>query len=228
MVYLWRAEHKVQAILYLVIMILSILINFRLWRRMFYNKYRYEENDRSFNLYCNNYPGTSKFLMNLSYFVSFQAIRLTYSRILGKKRFMARFSTRRRYYRLIGRLSLIEILVLYIPSIIINVVNLYKVKNGSQLFYFDIDSLILVAYATFLIIVVLCLREKLLDPTKLFDWRDLFASGELHEEPDAVSDNNNSLGSKGFDLSRGSKGFNISQGSKGFDITGMAGDEQSK
>lgn len=213
-VYLWRGDHKVQAALYLLIMVASVLINLRLWRKMFYNKYRYEEKDRNFSLYFHNYPGTAKFIMNLSYFVSFQAIRLSYSRFLGKKRFMAKFSTRRRFYRLIGRLSLIEILVLYLPSIVINVVNLFKVENGSQLFYFDIDSLILVAYATLLIVVVLSLREKLLDPSKLFDWKDLFTSGDLPEEPEAPSENN-------------SRSNSIRE-SKGFDITGTAGDEQSK
>ena len=51
--------------------------------------------------------------------------------ILGKKQFMARFSTRRRFYRLIGRLSIIEILVLYLPSIVINISNLFYVKFGT-------------------------------------------------------------------------------------------------
>lgn len=68
---------------------------------------------------------------------------------------MARFTSRRRFYRLIGRLTIIEILILYIPSITMNIVNLFYVKRGSQLFYFDIDSLILVGYALILIIVVM-------------------------------------------------------------------------
>lgn len=74
---------------------------------------------------------------------------------MGKKQFMARFTSRRRFYRLIGRLTIIEILILYIPSITMNIVNLFYVKRGSQLFYFDIDSLILVGYALILIIVVM-------------------------------------------------------------------------
>jgi hypothetical protein len=36
-----------------------------------------------------------------------------------------------------------------------NIVNLFYVKRGSQLFYFNIDSLILVGYALILIIVVM-------------------------------------------------------------------------
>lgn len=54
-----------------------------------------------------------------------------------------------------GRLTIIEVFILYVPSIVINIVNLFKVKRGTQLFYFDIDSLILVSYALILIIIVL-------------------------------------------------------------------------
>jgi hypothetical protein len=68
--------------------------------------------------------------------------------------------------------------------------------------------LILVCYATLLIIVVLSLREKLLDPSKLFDWRDLFAKGDLPEDPEQAS-------SCGGD-------------SRGFNITDQVEGEQSK
>ena len=194
-VFLYNGKYYVTSGCYLLVMLISIVINFKIWRRMFYNKYKYEDTDKYFSMYYHNYPSTAKFILNCSYFFTFQAIRLSYSRILGKKQFMARFSTRRRFYRLLGRLSLIEIFLLYIPSIAINIVNLFQVKNGSQLFYFDIDSLILVSYATILIIIVMSLREKLLDPSKLFDWRDLFTNKELEETPEVES---NYTDSKGF------------------------------
>lgn len=208
-IYLFLAKHLVTAGLYLALIVGSLVINLKLWRRMFFSKYKYEENDRLYNMYMQNYPTTAKFIANLSYVFSFQAIRLSYSRILGKKQFMARFSTRRRFYRLIGRLSIIEILVLYLPSIAINISNLFYVKRGSQLFYFDIDSLILVGYATILIVVVLSQRERLMDPSKLFQWRDLFTNEELKEPDEAESAYGDS------------KGFNISGGA-------VANDEQSK
>jgi hypothetical protein len=208
-IYLYLGKHYVTAGLYLALIVVSLVINLKLWRRMFFSKYKYEDNDRLYNMYCQNYPTTAKFILNVSYIFSFQAIRLCYSRILGKKQFMARFSTRRRYYRLIGRLSIIEILVLYLPSIAINISNLFYVKHGSQLFYFDIDSLILVGYATILIIVVLSQRERLMDPSKLFEWRDLFTQGDLKEPEEAESNYGDS------------KGFNISGGL-------VANDEQSK
>lgn len=120
---------------------------------------------------------------------------------------MARFSTKRRFFRIIGRLSLIEILCLYLPSMAINIANLAKIKKGSQLFYFDVDSLILVCYATLLIAIVLGLRERLLDQSKLFDWKDLFTNEELAEEPDVESSHGES---------------------RVYDITGTAVDEASK
>ena len=85
---------------------LSVLLNLFVWRRYFYSKYKYEEEDPHFSAYCQKYPMTSKLIIFLSYLLSFQAIRLTYSRILGKKKFMARFSRRRRYFRLMGRLTM--------------------------------------------------------------------------------------------------------------------------
>jgi hypothetical protein len=84
-IYLYLGDHKLTAGLYLIIIIGSCVINFKLWRRMFFSRYHYENEDKLFSIYCNNYPGTTKFLMNLSYFTTFQAIRLTYSRLLGKK-----------------------------------------------------------------------------------------------------------------------------------------------
>lgn len=39
---------------------------------------------------------------------------------MGKKRFFATFTRRLRYFRLIGRLTVLETLMLYLPAIIIN------------------------------------------------------------------------------------------------------------
>jgi hypothetical protein len=179
----WNAEYKVTSAFFFVIIIVSGYMNIMMWRRFFYSKYRYEEDDPLFCAYCDKYPTTSRFILGLSYLLSFQAVRLTYSRLLGKKQFMARFTRRRRYYRLIGRLSVLKIFILYIPAIATNIYNLFYIKQGEQIFYIDIDSLILVGYAMILIIVVLNQREKLLDPTHLFRWGDLFKIGELEEDP---------------------------------------------
>ena len=103
---------------------LSFLMNVLLWRRYFYSIYRYEENDPLFSAYMMKYPATANIMIFLSYLLTFQAIRLTYSRFLGKKKFMARFTKRLRYFRLIGRLSVFEILFIYIPAVSTNIYSL--------------------------------------------------------------------------------------------------------
>ena len=45
-------------------------------------------------------------------------------------------------------------------------------------YYLDIDSLALVVYSLILMIVVICQREKLLDKTELFDFKELCRCGE--------------------------------------------------
>lgn len=107
-----------------LLLIMSSFLNLVLWRRFFKFKYNMDENDFKFVSYCNKYPRTSRTLIFLSYIFSFQAIRLTYSRILGKKRFMAQFTRQRRYFRLIGQLSMMEIILVYIPAIAMNIVDL--------------------------------------------------------------------------------------------------------
>jgi len=103
---------------------ISLFMNVALWRRYFYSKYRYEEEDPYFSAYVSKYPATATIIIFLSYLLSFQGIRLAYSRFLGKKKFMARFSHRRRYYRLIGRLTVLETLIIYLPAIAINIYSL--------------------------------------------------------------------------------------------------------
>ena len=95
------------------LLVLSLLMNVFLWRRYFYSKYQYEDEDPKFAAYVAKYPWTAYVVIFLSYLFSFQAIRLTYSRFLNKKMFMASFSRRLRYYRLIGRLTVFEIFLIY-------------------------------------------------------------------------------------------------------------------
>ena len=87
---------------------------------------------------------------------------------------MARFSKKRRYYRLIGRLTVLEIFLIYLPAILINVFSIYSIKNSEQIYYLNIDSLVLVSYAVILIVVVLTQRERLLTTHSYFNFSELF------------------------------------------------------
>jgi hypothetical protein len=49
----------------------------------------------------------------------------------------------------------------------------WQFSQGDQLFYLGVDSLFLVAYGTVFISVVMCQREKVLNPKELFNWCEL-------------------------------------------------------
>ena len=156
----------------------SLFLNIFMWRRYFYSKYRYEDWDPLFSAYVTKYPATANVIIFLSYLLTFQAIRLTYSRFLGKKKFMARFSKRLRYFRLIGRLTVLEIFLIYFPAVVINAYSLTVITDKKeQQFWLNIDSMILVIYAIVLIFVVLTQREKLMNYKSYFKFSELFKFG---------------------------------------------------
>ena len=125
----YEKEFYVTFGLLLGILILSVVINIFLWRRYFQTVYKYEETDPLFAAYIMKYPATANIIIFLSYLITFQAIRLTYSRFLGKKMFMARFSKRLRYFRLIGRLTVFETLFIYLPAVATNIYSLTVIKE---------------------------------------------------------------------------------------------------
>ena len=161
----------------------SLLINFFLWRRYFYSRYKYEDTDPLFSAYATKFSRTASVVTFLSYLVTFQAIRLAYSRFLGKKQFSAGFTRRRRYYRLIGRLTVFEAIFVYGPAIALNIYNLtYMTDRKEMQFWMNIDSLALQAYALLLIIVVLTQRESLMNYKSYFSFGELFKFGPSNEE----------------------------------------------
>ena len=171
-----------------VVLGISALVNILIWRRKFYVDHFFEGRDRLFAEYCKKYAATAGFLTILSYLVTFQAIRLTYSRFLGKKAYMARFQRKRMYFRLIGRLSVLEILVIYLPAVIVNATSISKIHRGAYLYWLNIDSMILVCYAIVLIIVVLSQREKVAAGALLFKFSELFLI-DTNEEDELELDN---------------------------------------
>lgn len=134
------------------------------------------------------YSNSANLIIFLSYLLSFQAIRLTYSRFLGKKKFMARFTRRRRYFRLIGRLTVFETLLIYLPAVAQNIYSLTSEITNSkeQQYWLNIDSLILVCYAIVLITVVLTQREKLMNYKSYFKFGELFQFGDDADEEETI------------------------------------------
>jgi len=65
-----------QAYLYIffgcsVILAISLFLNLGVWRRFFKFKYNLDENDRLYVTYSRNYPRTSKWILFVSYLISF-------------------------------------------------------------------------------------------------------------------------------------------------------------
>ena len=168
---------------------MSLFINIFLWRRYFYSKYKYEETDPLFSAYCAKYSGSANSCIFMSYLLSFQAIRLTYSRFLGKKKFMAGFTKRRRYFRLIGRLTVLECFLIYIPAIAVNIYSLTVITDAKTMqYWYNLDSLILMCYAVILIIVVLTQREKLMNYKSYFNFSELFTFGDDADQDEVPID----------------------------------------
>jgi hypothetical protein len=87
---------------------------------------------------------------------------------------MAEFTRRRKYNRLVGRLSLLEIAFVYIPMIALNAYNLSIFKPSRQIFYVSLDSLLLVLYAMILITITMVSRERVLHIKYLLNIKELF------------------------------------------------------
>ena len=106
------------------------------------------------------YRMTSTILLYLSYTVSFHVFRMSYSRLFGRKAFSVCFNNQKALFTILGRMSVWSIFALYLPAVAANSYNLYYCSNQQQVFYFDIDGLILVTYQCLLVGVVIKQREK--------------------------------------------------------------------
>ena len=92
---------------------------------------------------------------------------------------MAQFTKRRRYYRLIGRLTVMECLFIYLPAVFINGYSLTLITDTKTMqYWYNLDSLILICYAIILIAVVLTKREKLMNYKSYFNFSELLTFGD--------------------------------------------------
>ena len=72
---------------------------------------------------------------------------------------------------------------MYIPALITNIYSLSEITDQNEMeFWFNLDSLILISYATLLIIVVLTQREKLVNYKSYFKFSELFNFGDDQDE----------------------------------------------
>jgi hypothetical protein len=50
-IYLYIGKQKITAGLYLLLLGVSVILNLKMWRRMFHSKYKYEEKDKMYSMY---------------------------------------------------------------------------------------------------------------------------------------------------------------------------------
>lgn len=50
-IYLYLGKQKITAGLYLLLLVVSVILNLKMWRRMFHSKYKYEERDKMYSMY---------------------------------------------------------------------------------------------------------------------------------------------------------------------------------
>lgn len=82
-------------------------------------------------------------------------IRLVYCNLVSMKQFSGTFQRKRVYYVLLARVTLLEIVVLFLPALAMNIYGLIKFKPNGQLYYLGVDSLSLIVLAIPLIFVTL-------------------------------------------------------------------------
>ena len=74
---------------------------------------------------------------------------------------------------------------MYFPSIAAMVYGFNIFTQGTQIFYYAIDGLILTCYATILIIVVIGQREAVVGHGALFEIKELLSCDDIEEELDS-------------------------------------------
>ena len=136
-----------------VLLSISMCINLLVWRRYFKFKFDMERSDDLFVAYKTKYPKTSKTIIVLSYLISFQAIRLVYCNLVSMKQLNGSFEKKRVYYITIARITLLEMICLFLPALAMNIYGLFQFQPNGQLYFLGVDSLTLIVMAMPLIIV---------------------------------------------------------------------------
>ncbi len=62
---------------------------------------------------------------------------------------------------MLGTLTIFQVVMIDFPAMAANAYNLFYASNGEQVFYFDIDGLVLVVFECILILIVMYQRERI-------------------------------------------------------------------
>lgn len=105
----------------------NLLTNLVIWRYSFLHNRFWE--DPKFKNYVKKFPKLSGFLYLMSITFSFHLFKLTYSRLLGKKCFMATFSRKHNLQRILNQITVFSLIFQSLPALAANIYNLFYVTS---------------------------------------------------------------------------------------------------
>lgn len=116
--------------------------------------------DKLFNEYQSTFPSTSKLILKFSMLTSFQLFRFQYTGMCGKPMYFARFENRMKYYKRVNRYTLFQITFVYLPVIAASGYNLFYTWYGRQIFWIDIEAIIMSLIMISLKVVVIIRNQS--------------------------------------------------------------------
>jgi hypothetical protein len=175
--YLFAGSYYVSAIIFSYCLLANLLVNFLLFRIPFSNHNLLF--DPQFSPYRLRYPRFLSTLLYLSSILSFHLFRLTHSKLLGIKSLSASFQQNHLLQRLLNQTTYASLILVTLPGAAGCIYNLCFAAYLSQVWYFDIDGLILVGIE----IVLIAIDFKRVSVTAMVeDFRDTVGVEEENKE----------------------------------------------
>lgn len=119
-----------------------------------------EGKDREFHEYSLTFKRTQRCILVWSMLTSFQLFRFQYCGMCGKARYLARFENRMKYYKRVTRYTLFQLTFVYLPTIAASLFNLAYTWPGRQVFWIDLECILMGAAMGALHVVVMLRTQK--------------------------------------------------------------------
>lgn len=155
--FLIKDGHSASTLLVAFALVSNYVLN---WIFYEFYKDRLLKEDSHFNEYKEiNKPAQNQ-IMNWSMILSFQLFRLTYCGMFNEPKFMCKMGIRSKYYKRMNRYTLFQVTFVFIPIITANIYNLFYTWPGRQVFWIDLESLIMTLTIFFCHCIVIFKTQK--------------------------------------------------------------------
>eukprot|EP00347_Sterkiella_histriomuscorum_P020194 403338738 len=165
LIYLYIGDFLVSASIIAYCLLFGTLSNFVIWRLAFYRSGL--DTDKEYNRYT---------------------LRFSYSRLLGKKQFSAGFQNFSSFVRLMSGMTIFNLVFICLPAVFANAYNLAYAKQSQQVFYLDLDGLILVCFECVMVGFVIKQGEKVAMGSDLFKSLVGAKSEQMSEEQQKIDE----------------------------------------